>query len=539
MPAHSLDCATDGARRLRRHLAAKHPVATEADRIRTYRDDPIGFARDVLGIDPWSKQAEILRAVLEHKRVSVVSGHKCGKSLAFAILALWFFCSFRRSRVVIMAATSRQVDSILWKEIKRLVKNARIPIPGAKDIHVKAASGLDDPDWDCEIRGYTAKEAEAVAGVSGPAILYLLDEASGIPQAIFEAIEGNRAGGNAWLCMISNPTRADGEFYDSHHSKARDAIGETGYATFHIDSRDGPNCTGEWRKLQRWDLDAKIWRAWEHPIPGLAVPGWVEEKRRDWGEDSAMFKIRVAGLFCVAEDAKVFPAELILQAQQRWDDATPSGRLWIGCDPAGDGDGGDESGFCARRGNKVLELRGRAGLTPAQHIDQILDIIAANRGGSHEVPAVLIESEGEAGWKVYTAVRDYAAKYGTFECVRVRTSERAYRNPQIYALVRDEMWANARQWAREGGAIPENFKLEKDLHAPEWSSDIKQRQKVTPKRDLRKLLGRSPDVGDAFVLSCWEPMSLREGAKAAPPRQDYDEATDILFDPYIGGDVFR
>src|SRR6185312_8911147 len=97
------------------------------------------------------------------------------------------------------------VDGIIWREIKRLCSRSRIPIPGAKDISVRASSGLDDQTDYSEIRGYTATEAEAIAGTSGAYILYLVDEASGVAPAIFEAIEGNRAGGSAWVFLISNP----------------------------------------------------------------------------------------------------------------------------------------------------------------------------------------------------------------------------------------------------------------------------------------------------------------------------------------------
>jgi hypothetical protein len=126
-------------------------------------------------------------------------------------------------------------------------------------------------------------------------------------------------------------------------------------------------------------------------------------------------------------------------------------------------------------------------------------------------PCVLIESEGDAGWKVYQAVKLHAETAKTFICVRIRTSDKAHRQPLIFDRMRDELWANARAWGRSGGGIPESIKLEDDLHAPEYKQNDRGLLKVTPKKDLKILLGRSPDIGDAFVLSCWEPMSTPGG----------------------------
>ena len=543
MPSHSDTLASAFSKLFLKAADELAPPKTELDLVRSFKDDPVGFAREILGFTPSRAQRRILEAILRRKKVSIVSGHKIGKSTALAVAALWFYCSFPGARVVLTAATARQVDGIIWREVRRLVRNSRVPIPGGEGIHELARSGLVNPSGFEEIKGYTARQAEAIAGVSGPAIMYLVDEASGVPSIIFEAIEGNRAGGNAWVVLISNPTRAEGEFYESHHGRSHEAIGDAGYFAIRIDSRESPNVTGEWREMEEWDHRGKQWQRRIVPIAGLADPGWIAEKKAEYGEDSAFFKVRVAGLFVVAEESKAFPLSLIAQMQLRYDETEPSGRLRIGVDPAGDGDGGDESGFAARRGNKILEIRAQAGLSPEAHIDQVLDLIATHKAPG--MPIVCIESEGEVGWKVYSAMKAHSFKYQKFEVVRIRTSDRARRQPLIYATMRDEMWANARQWGREGGALPLDSKLEKDLHAPEFKSDIKGRLKLTPKKELRKAdsLGRSPDRGDAVVLSCWEPTASREekddkgsggGGGEGASFQEHDTRDEGGLNPYAG-----
>jgi phage terminase large subunit len=527
---------------LRKRHGELQPPETDADRVKRYANDPVGFARDVLHICPWSRQRQILESVLKYKRVSVVSGHKVAKSTSYAILALWFYCSFPGARVIITATTDRQVNGIIWREIKRLIRGAAVKIPGAAEMGIKAFTGITDPHDFSEIRGYTAKEAEAIAGVSGEYVLYLVDEASGVKDFIFQAIEGNRAAGNAWALLASNPTKADGEFYDSHHSKSRKVLGDdAGYEALHIDSRESPNVTGEWREMDEWSDEVGGWVPRTRPVPGLCGPDWIRDKLREWGESDPRFKVRIAGLFCVAEEAKIFQLSLIEEMHANWHDVEPEGRLWIGVDPSGDASGGDEGGFCARRGLKVLELRARSGLVPAAYCAEIDDIIGAHWDGDLQ-PVVLIESEGDAGWKVYQAVKLHAETAKTFICVRIRTSDKAHRQPLIFDRMRDELWANARAWGRSGGGIPESIKLEDDLHAPEYKQNDRGLLKVTPKKDLKILLGRSPDIGDAFVLSCWEPMSLRAATEvseaAAPPGGAFDfDAPEATFNPYGGGFV--
>lgn len=512
------------------------PPASDADLLTAFASpiDITGFARAVLGMTPWSRQREIFEALEEWKRIGVVSGHKTGKSTALAIIALWFYCSFPNARVVITATSDRQVNGIIWREIKKLVRGAIVAIPGAPRMGIRAATGLTHPITFSEIRGYTATETEAIAGTSGDYILYLVDEASGVEQVIFDAIEGNRAGGNAWVFLISNPTRADGEFYDAFHSQSYKALGKAGYFNVAISSLESPNVTGEWRDLDFYDRELRAWAKRKAPIPGMASPDWLAEKRIAWGEESAQWKIRALGLFCVAEEAKVFSAGMIIEMQARWEDAPSKGRLWIGLDPAGDGDGGDESGFCTRADLRVLELRAKHGLSGEAHIAEIQDLIATHGKGRGRA-CVVIESEGEAGWKVYVKLKEHVERTNEFDLARVRTSDRAVRQPLIYDRVRDELWAVARQWAREGGAIPENDKLAADLHAPEFFSDLRGRMKITAKKDLRKALGRSPDVGDAFVLSCWEPMSARQAEVATAAASN--EARSVYDDVPQGGEL--
>jgi phage terminase large subunit len=500
-----------------------------------YRADPVAFFREILGVEPWSRQIEIIEAVRDHPRVAVSSGHKVSKSHTAAGIALWYYCSFDDARVVMTSTTSRQVDQILWRELRMMrarggrctacckadpeMRRIERPCPHSAVIEGEqgdmARTGLKSPDFR-EIVGFTAREAEAVAGISGANLLYLVDEASGVTDEIFEAIEGNRAGG-ARIVMFSNPTRNEGEFYEAFHEKSQH------YHSIRVSSEETPNV-----------VTGKI------VIPGLATREWIEEKRDEWGENSSLYRVRIRGEHAVHEEGRIFSVHAISAAEARWSETPEAGRLFVGVDPAGESGSGDETAFSVRRGLKQLLLKTMRGLNDEQHLVQILAMLSTWRL-PREVPVVVLDRDGSIGSKLYLAMRNHAEAHpSAYELVACRASDKAIRNPQLYDRVRDELAANLEQWMRDGGAIVEDAKLEKDLHALEWKQAINGKLKLTPKDTLRKTLGRSPDRYDALALSVWEPLNLSDHvpeSAAVQAAREHDAGPRL--DPYAAGDTWR
>lgn len=504
-----------------------------------YRVDPVAFCHEVLGFEPWSRQVELLEAVRDHMRVAVCSGHKTGKSTSFAALALWYYCSFEDARVVMTSTTSRQVDQILWRELRMLrarsgrcieCKRAdptglliRRPCPHSARIEGEqgelARTGLKSDDFR-EVVGFTSRETEAVAGISGRNVLYLCDEASGIPDEIFEAIEGNRAGG-ARIVLAGNGTRNSGELYEAFNAKS------AFYRTLRISSEETPNV------VQGRDV-----------VPGLAARAWIEEKQREWGENSPLYRVRVKGEHATYEEGKIFSLHAITQAEQRWHVTPDTGRLFVGLDPAGEQGTGDESAFSARRGLKHLMLRVMLGLNDDQHLVQLLTIVNELKL-PRETPVVVIDREGSIGARLFGRLQAFVEQNpGRFELHSVKASARAMRQADVYDRARDELAANLSAWMRDGGAILEDAKLAGELHALEWKQDIRGRLKLTPKDVIKKLIGRSPDRYDSLALSVWEPLSLQDGAvddsahAIAATEHEPDQYAATVFDPY-GGDAWR
>lgn len=504
-----------------------------------YRQDPVAFMRECLAMEPWVRQIELLEAVRDHRRVAVRAGRKVSKSCSAAIIALWWFCSWYDAQVVMTSTTARQVDEILWDEVKKMHFRSSMPVdpedPALQlnpnlttraidgEPKILARSGLASGFR--KIAGFTAREGVAAQGKSGAHLLYIADEASGIPQAIIDAIVGNMAGGGR-LVLFGNPTKAEDEFFEAFNSKQLSDTNPTGYKTLTISSEESPNVVAQ-RTI----------------VPGLAEWEWIEERRREWGPESVMYKVHILGQHVTVEEGKIISLHDIKCAEERWNATGETrvegiGVLHIGIDPALSKDG-DESAFAARRGSRLLELLAFRDLTEDDHLVHLLGLIKTH-GRPGELVVVNLDALGDVGTRVMYVLRNYAEQHpGVFVLCAIRGSDNAVRDPAAYLRVRDELWGSFAMWLREGGAIPEDPKLARDLHAPSWTFDLKQRKIATDKKTLRKALGRSPDRGDAACLSCWENTRAAEAhqeAKAAPSQRqsNLDEPAAQGMDPYAG-----
>jgi phage terminase large subunit-like protein len=293
-----------------------------------YKDDPCGFARDVLHLELWSKQREVLdafaRSIASSGKLlcAVRSGHKVGKSTLAVVAALWWACTRPRARVFLTApSAASQIRNILWKELRRIMLQPGVAVAIGVFPAIVPSTGMQWPDGR-EIIGVAAEDAEALAGLSGPEVMWIVDEASGYPQSLFEAVHGNRAADSPML-LIGNPTKNAGEFYDAFHKNAGL------YLTFHIRSDQTPNITGL-----------------EPAVPGLASKRWLSDMEIIWQRGSRRWRIRVEGEFGDGDaEGALWKRHMIRHV----DEVPPLKRVLIAIDPAvtSDEDSSNETGIIA------------------------------------------------------------------------------------------------------------------------------------------------------------------------------------------------
>lgn len=441
--------------------------------VERWAPDPVLFSKEALNVTLWDDQADyhdqgsILRSVAKYKRTAVRSGQKTGKSTGLSCLSLWWPLTRWRGKVVLTAPSHHQVKNILWPEVHRLYHAAPFPLGGK--LHKDPSSGWELPGG----RGVicvTTDKPERMQGLSGENILFLIDEGSGYPEDLWEPIFGNLAGGGS-LCTTGNPTRTSGPYFEAFaHPGAWNLL--------HIDSENNPNA-----------------RTGRTVISGLATRDFIEERRNEWGEDSAAFQVRIKGNFPSQADNAVIALGLVQAAEERWA-ATPfDGELVLGVDVARFGD--DESVIQPRRGQRTIPPEVVQGMDVVQVAGKVRQVAKTQRRNGEKVRVHVDEIGVGAG------VVDILKQDEDLTVVGVNVAETA--TAEGYSRLRDQIWFAMKDWLKEGGALHEDHRLHSELVAPTYQFDAQGRQLVESKKDIKKRLGRSPDRADALGLSIYRP----------------------------------
>lgn len=484
-----------------------------------YEDDPVAFAREVVDTDPWPEQERWMAAcAVPDAHVSVVSGNKTGKSRGEAAIALWAWATFDPVRVFLFAPKIEHIEKIaLWPETRALFRNSgrckacrarehvacdhtegvwrckpQDPCPWCSPLgpvemwNEDPTIGLRSPDGRREILAYTARDLDAMGGISGPKLFFLFDESGGIKSPFFEAMKGNSAGGVTWI-MTGNPLHTVGEQYDAHHGKRKlySHVQE-------ISALDTPNV-----------------KAGKKIIPGLATRDWVARCAEDWGVDSSLYMIRVLGQYPRYEPGQLLRVDQVEKAFAMWKHAPFTGRLQIGVDVAFRC---DDAAIAPRRGYRISEVRAFTNTDADSLADEVAHVARDLREPHEQRPVVTFDAQGATGADFGRSIRRYESE---LEIIPVYGNGRP-RDPRRYYQRRDEIAHQFAAWVKRGGALPYDPKLEGELMRlvakPYSATD--QRAKTLTNLETKALLGRSPDRRDACMFACTDPTDELELAKA-------------------------
>lgn len=222
--------------------------------VERYCFDPVRFCIEVVGITPTWQQVELLEAVaLPGARVSVSSGHGTGKTNMFGLIGLWHLCVYAKSNCIITAPRLATVHDGVWKEFAG--HHAAIKAGPHKWIgdyikveHEKVYIEGSKLDWWITAKTAPVGRPENIAGAHNKWLLWLCDEASGIPDANFGVIGGSLTDANNRMVLASQPTRTSGFFRETHHSMSQENGGPWVALTFN--SEDSPLVSDEFILLK-------------------------------------------------------------------------------------------------------------------------------------------------------------------------------------------------------------------------------------------------------------------------------------------------
>ena len=482
-----------------------------------YRADPVGFMRDCVrwppGQAPAVYQERIARALVKHRRVSARGPHALGKTTTAALIILWF--ALTRDGLDWKAPTTasawRQLSRYLWPEVHKWARRLRWDVIGRDpfapkrellDLSLKLGTG--------EAFAVASDSHDLIEGAHADHMLYVFDESKAIPIETWDAAEGAFAGAGAdtpaeaLALSISTPGEPQGRFYEIQQRKP-------GYEDWHVVVVTMADAI----KAGRMSRD------------------WAEQRRRQWGEGSAVYRNRVLGEFASSDEDGVIPLAWVEAAMARWAELRDAGLLTpealgsltaLGLDVA---DGGqDRSILAPRYGMVIPELRDvtakRAGetMSVAGAVAGVLRL----HGGRAVVDSVGVgagvvsrlremQTTGDLS-RVGIEIVAFGAGEGT--TATDASGELGFVNVRSAGLWRMRELLDPE--SLDPIALPEDDGLVGDLTAPHWRVMSAGRIAVESKDDIRKRLRRSTDMGDAVVMAFWdEAEALAKRARAGVP----------------------
>lgn len=303
------------------------------------RDDPELFNRAILGRSLWSKQAEVCEAIASSPITVVPAGRAVGKSYLLAGIVLWWLYTRPMSLCITTGPDHRQVVSVLWKEIRRALRAARVPLgfdhltegfSSPQRLQVRAGT-----EWGA--LGFAAKSEEGLSGQHATNLLVIVDEASGIQEATWNAIHGLAA---TRIVVVGNPIKYDCHFRELHDKAAG---GSDQIRSVLISSLEHPHAKQE------------------HSPVGAVSRSYLDQMREIHGENSPWWNSNILGRFPGAETVRFLPSAWL---DACLDQKTPDDELWrdfpeglprVAVDVGG-GVGADRSVVLVRDDKRLLEV---------------------------------------------------------------------------------------------------------------------------------------------------------------------------------------
>jgi len=430
--------------------------------MRALRADPVLFVREILQAEPQAWQVECLNALAQNGRVATRSAHGVGKSCmaAWAILHFLFVNSF--AKVVCTAPTIRQLYDVLWSELAKWIKRSPLLMELFEWQKTKIIFRQAPSEWFASAR--TASKPEALQGFHADNLLFVLDEASGIDDEIYEVVQGALTGGaNNKILMLGNPTRNEG-FFKRAFFEDRDH-----YYTMKVAASDSTRVSDD----------------------------YCQRLIKQYGADSDVVRVRVLGEFPAQEAAGLIPLELVESAMAR--EPSFDGELILGVDLARFGD--DETCIAARLGDSVLPLQHWRKLDLMQTTGKILHTLTELMTKYKIGRARLNVDEGGLGAGVVDRLREVLREKNLFVTVNGCNFGGKARDKKYANFVTEAYFALRDRLAQGAITLPNDDELAAQLSTRRYNLTSSDTLIIEKKADFKKRIGRSPDRADAVLLA--------------------------------------
>ena len=257
--------------------------ATLRDHLRRSWSDPCYFNDHVLCRSPyWRAQRQWALALVDYRIVAVETGNGLGKGFLIGGLVPWFLWTRENSLVYICGAGQTQIGSVLFKEIRRAVQNSPfwngglLPMTISPGIKSSPATATIQPGWGA--LGFSTSTIERASGHHAADMLVIVDEASGVPDESWQAIDSL---GFSKMLVAGNPIRSDGKFAELCDQGDRDWLEQR---PPHLSCRhfNVPSTASPHAHLDRspWGMADKTWLEAVARAPARTHPGIARTWKR-------------------------------------------------------------------------------------------------------------------------------------------------------------------------------------------------------------------------------------------------------------------
>jgi len=435
--------------------------------LHTWQNKPEIYFRTCLGVkDLWAGERAFLQAVpiaiKESKNIIVASGHSLGKDFIAGGLVPYFLHVWAPCLVITTAPTDRQVNAVMWGEIKGHYARAKIPLPG------RILSNRIDIGPQHYAIGFTTKDTGQMVGkfqgFHAPRVVVIVSEAQAVEDSIYEQIDAILTGDIGLMIQIGNPLRATGRFATDIKAKDKNIV-------LRLSCLDNPNY------IEKKTI-----------IPGLASYAWVEDKRTRWGTDDPRWAGRVLGEIPRSSIDSVFSLELIDKMK---DYRTKETRVYRGTGVDVGRFGDDETVIYGGTNGQIERTDAYTGLSTTATASRALIVNGAVQGNF-----IIVDGDGVGGGTIDT-LRDM--RLGEIDVIEIHSQGKP--DDEQYANLKAEMWFTAKERAEVGQAsLPSNdTALIEELVEMKFFYNKSGKIQIESKEDLKERLGRSPDRADAWV----------------------------------------
>jgi hypothetical protein len=497
-----------------------------------WRRDPVGFVEDVLGEATWSKQRAVLMASVEHGRVAVPSGYGVGKTHVAARLVVHNAAVHPpgSALTVTTATRMRQVQRQLWPHIRTVVARAGLPMDAdMTQMKMRDSDGVET----VVAYGFSAQPTDEAAfqGIHHPNLLLIADEAGGVSRVLGTAMRGLLTGeGTRFLAIGNPPTGDEASWFEGLCDNPKTH-------TIRIPAVAAPLLSGE---VTDWCRTCPPGAGRHRLAVHITDPEWVEDAIRDYGDDSPFVQAKVYAKFPRGVADRVIPSDWVDLAV---DNPEPEAPGWVRCDslPGGSGewvvqpgawvrlgvdvaaDGGDELVVARMVGDLGTIEHVSSGGVNANAVDvagRVLEQIrsaALLRAALRTAPPVRVKVDAiGVGWGVASVLEAWRSEgVHDAEIVPVVVSESPGRVDAAAVMrpyrKRDEMWLAGRALLQPSGGPPRvrlrvDDRTKAQLAGPRYVTNSAGYTVVEPKAQMRARGLSSPDRGESWLLSAYEPL---------------------------------